>query len=29
VFFQAGGMIMALWDRARLADDSATVDAGG
>ena len=23
VFFQAGGMIVALWDRARLAEDSA------
>ena len=22
VFFQAGGMVVALWDRARLADDS-------
>jgi predicted lactoylglutathione lyase len=29
VFFQAGGMIVALWDRARLAEDSAVVDGGG
>jgi uncharacterized protein len=29
VFFQAGGMIVALWDRARLAEDSSTVDGGG
>jgi uncharacterized protein len=29
VFFQAGGMIMALWDRARLAEDSAVKDGGG
>jgi hypothetical protein len=29
VFFQAGGMIVALWDRARLAEDSAVADAGG
>jgi predicted lactoylglutathione lyase len=29
VFFQAGGMILALWDRARLAEDSAVEDAGG
>jgi len=29
VFFQAPGMIVALWDRARLAEDSAVVDAGG
>ena len=28
VFFQAGGMIVALWDRARLAEDSA-VKRGG
>jgi predicted lactoylglutathione lyase len=28
VFFQAGGMIVALWDRARLAEDSAVDDAG-
>jgi hypothetical protein len=29
VFFQAGGMIVALWDRARLAEDSAVDDGGG
>jgi predicted lactoylglutathione lyase len=29
VFFQAGGMIVALWDRARLAEDSGVVDGGG
>lgn len=29
VFFQAGGMIVALWDRARLAGDSAVEDGGG
>jgi catechol 2,3-dioxygenase-like lactoylglutathione lyase family enzyme len=29
VFFQAGGMIVALWDRAALADDSGVVDGGG
>jgi catechol 2,3-dioxygenase-like lactoylglutathione lyase family enzyme len=29
VFFQAGGMIIALWSRAKLASDSAVVDAGG
>jgi uncharacterized protein len=29
VFFQAGGMVVALWDRARLADDSGVVDGGG
>jgi hypothetical protein len=29
VFFQAGGMIIALWDRAKLAEDSAVEDAGG
>ena len=28
-FFQAGGMVVALWDRARLAEDSARVDSGG
>jgi predicted lactoylglutathione lyase len=28
-FFQAGGMIVALWDRARLAEDSAIADGGG
>ncbi|MDP9401948.1 MAG: VOC family protein [Actinomycetota bacterium] len=29
VFFQAGGMVVALWDRAKLADDSAVEDSGG
>ena len=29
VFFQAGGMVFALWDRAKLAADSAVDDAGG
>jgi uncharacterized protein len=29
VFFQAGGIIVALWDRARLAEDSGVADAGG
>jgi uncharacterized protein len=29
VFFQAGGMVIALWDRARLAEDSGVRDAGG
>jgi predicted lactoylglutathione lyase len=29
VFFQAGGMIVALWDRAKLAQDSCVEDAGG
>jgi uncharacterized protein len=29
VFFQAGGMILALWDRAKLAEDSGVGDAGG
>jgi uncharacterized protein len=29
VFFQAGGMIVALWDRARLAEDSCVEDGGG
>jgi uncharacterized protein len=29
VFFQAGGMVLALWDRARLAEDSGVTDAGG
>jgi catechol 2,3-dioxygenase-like lactoylglutathione lyase family enzyme len=28
-FFQAGGMVFALWDRARLADDSTVADGGG
>jgi predicted lactoylglutathione lyase len=29
VFFQAGGMIVALWDRASLAGDSGVEDGGG
>ena len=29
VFFQAGGMIVALWDRARLAEDSGVEDGAG
>ena len=29
VFFQAGGMILGLWDRAALAADSGVPDAGG
>ena len=29
VFFQAGGMIVALWDRATLAEDSVVRDHGG
>jgi uncharacterized protein len=29
VFFQAGCMIVALWDRARLAEDSVVEDPGG
>ncbi len=29
VFFQAGGMIVALWDRARLAEDTGVSDPGG
>jgi uncharacterized protein len=29
VFFQAGGMIVALWDRGLLAEDSAVQDGGG
>ena len=29
VFFQAGGMIVALWDRATLAEDSGVEDGGG
>ena len=29
VFFQAGGMVVALWDRARLAEDSEVEDSGG
>ena len=28
-FFQAGGMIFALWDRAKLAEDSGVADSGG
>jgi predicted lactoylglutathione lyase len=29
VFFQAGGMVVALWGRAQLAEDSAVEDSGG
>jgi predicted lactoylglutathione lyase len=29
VFFQTGGMILALWDRAKLAEDSGVEDGGG
>jgi predicted lactoylglutathione lyase len=29
VFFQAGEMVVALWDRARLAEDSCVEDPGG
>ena len=29
VFFQAGCMVLALWDRAKLAEDSAVSDGGG
>jgi catechol 2,3-dioxygenase-like lactoylglutathione lyase family enzyme len=29
VFFPAGGMVVALWDRGRLAADSAVTDGGG
>ena len=29
VFFQTGGMIVALWDRTRLEEDSAVADSGG
>jgi predicted lactoylglutathione lyase len=29
VFFQAGGMILALWGRAQLAEDSGVTDSGG
>ncbi|HKP89132.1 MAG TPA: VOC family protein [Thermoleophilaceae bacterium] len=29
VFFQAGGMVVALWDRAQLAEDSGVADSGG
>jgi catechol 2,3-dioxygenase-like lactoylglutathione lyase family enzyme len=29
VFFQAGGMVVSLWDRARNAEDSTMTDGGG
>jgi uncharacterized protein len=29
VFFQAGGIVLALWDRAELAEDSGVEDGGG
>jgi hypothetical protein len=29
VFFQTGGSILALWDRAKLAEDSGVTDGGG
>jgi predicted lactoylglutathione lyase len=29
VFFQTGGMVLALWDRTRLAEDSAVTDSEG
>jgi predicted lactoylglutathione lyase len=29
VFFQAGGFVVALWDRAKLAEDSGVQDGGG
>jgi uncharacterized protein len=29
IFFQAGGMVLALWGRDKLADDSAVADSGG
>jgi predicted lactoylglutathione lyase len=29
VFFQAGEMVLALWDRSRLAEDSCVSDGGG
>ena len=29
VFFQAGGMVVSLWDRARLAEDSCVTDGDG
>ena len=29
IFFQAGGMVLALWDRTRLAEDSMVTDGGG
>ncbi len=28
-FFQAGGMVLALWDRAKLAEDTGVPDGGG
>jgi catechol 2,3-dioxygenase-like lactoylglutathione lyase family enzyme len=28
-FFQAGGMVVAIWDRAQLAEDSGVEDSGG
>ena len=28
-FFQAGGMVLGLWSRAKLAEDSSVVDGGG
>lgn len=28
-FFQAGGLVVALWDRERLAEDSGVADSGG
>ena len=29
IFFQAGGMIVALWDRGKLAEDTVVTDGGG
>ena len=29
VFFQAGGMVLGLWERSRLAEDSTVEDTGG
>jgi hypothetical protein len=29
IFFQAGGMVLALWGRDQLAEDSVVVDSGG
>ena len=29
VFFQSGGMVLALWSRAKLAEDSVVADTGG
>lgn len=29
VFFQSGGMVLALWSRAELEKDSGVVDSGG